>query len=63
MEQYDIETAEDGMKSLRMKLAALVAALAFTLAGCGDALYVLTPEEEAVIVSYSSHAVAKFNKL
>lgn len=51
------------MKSLRMKLAALFAAAAFILAGCGDALYVLTPEEEAGIVSYASHAVAKFNKL
>lgn len=51
------------MKSLKMKMAALLAAAAFLLAGCGDALYVLTPEEEAGIVSYASHAVAKFNKL
>lgn len=51
------------MKSLKMKLAALLAAAAFMFAGCGEALYVLTPEEEAGIVSYASHAVAKFNKL
>lgn len=51
------------MKSLKMKLAALFAAAAFMFAGCGEALYVLTPEEEAGIVSYASHAVAKFNKL
>lgn len=51
------------MKSLKVKMAALLAAAVFMLAGCGEALYVLTPEEEAGIVSYASHAVAKFNKL
>lgn len=50
------------MKSLRMKMAALLAAASFAFAGCGDALYVMTPEEEAGVVSYASHAVAKFNK-
>ena len=32
------------------------------LSGCGDELYGLTSEEQAVIVGYSSHIVSKFNK-
>ncbi|MCR5467839.1 MAG: DUF4352 domain-containing protein [Lachnospiraceae bacterium] len=29
--------------------------------GCGDAMYELTEEEQSAIVSYSAHAIAKFN--
>lgn len=49
------------MKSSRMKFTAVLLTAAFTLTGCGDALYVLTPEEETAIVSYAARAVAKYN--
>ena len=49
------------MKVSRMKITAVLLTAAFTLTGCGDSLYVLTPEEEAEIVSYVAHTVAKFN--
>lgn len=49
------------MKSSRMKMTAVLLTLAFTLTGCGEALYELEPEEEAAIVSYAAHAVAKYN--
>lgn len=50
------------MKSSKMKMTAILLAAAFLLAGCGDALYVMTPEEETAIVSYASQIVAKYNK-
>ena len=34
----------------------------FLLAGCGEEMYELTPEEEAIITSYAAHIVAKYNK-
>lgn len=49
------------MKSSRMKMTAVLLTAAFVVTGCGEALYVLEPEEEAVIVSYAAHAVSKFN--
>lgn len=49
------------MKNSRMKVSAMLLAAVFSFTGCGDALYEMTPEEEAAIVSYASHAVAKFN--
>lgn len=49
------------MKSSRMKVTAVLLTTAFTLSGCGEKLYVLTPEEEAAIVSYAAHTVAKYN--
>lgn len=50
------------MKNSRMRFIGVLAATALTLTGCGEALYVMTPEEEAAVVSYASHALAKFNK-
>ncbi|MCI8635054.1 MAG: DUF4352 domain-containing protein [Eubacterium sp.] len=49
------------MKGSRMRIAAVLFVAAVTLSGCGEALYELTPEEQAAIVSYASHTVAKFN--
>lgn len=49
------------MKSSRMIITTLMLTAAFTLTGCGEALYELTPEEEAAVVSYASHVIAKFN--
>lgn len=49
------------MKSSKMKMTAILLAVVFLLAGCGDALYELTPEEETAIVSYASQLVAKYN--
>ena len=43
----------------------LLCALMFAmlmLAGCGEEMYELTPEEEATITSYAAHIVAKYNK-
>ena len=49
------------MKGSKMKIAATLVAAAVTLGGCGEALYEMTPEEQEAVVSYASHAVAKFN--
>lgn len=49
------------MKNSRIRITAVFFAVAVTLAGCGEALYELTPEEEAILVNYSAQAVAKFN--
>lgn len=49
------------MKSSKIKIAALLLASAAVFAGCGDALYELTPEEEVVIAGYAAQAVAKYN--
>lgn len=51
------------MKSIRIKMAALLSASAFLLAGCGEQFFVLSPEEEMAVISYASHVVAKYNKL
>ncbi|MCR4947107.1 MAG: hypothetical protein K5929_09230 [Lachnospiraceae bacterium] len=34
----------------------------FLLTACGEAMYELTPDEEAIITSYAAHIVAKYNK-
>lgn len=49
------------MKSSKMKMTAILLMAAFLFAGCGDALYEMTPEEETAIVSYASQLVAKYN--
>ncbi|MBO5371365.1 MAG: hypothetical protein J6A75_01455 [Lachnospiraceae bacterium] len=49
------------MKNSRMKVTAVLLATAFMLSGCGEELYVLTPEEEAAVVTYAAHTVAKYN--
>lgn len=48
------------MRSSRMRVAALSAAL-LLCTGCGDAVYEMTAEEEALIVNYAAQTVAKFN--
>ncbi len=50
------------MKKNRLAASALALAVSITACGCGDRIYELTEEEEAVIVHYSAHAVSKFNK-
>lgn len=50
-----------GMKSSKIKMTAVFLAAALMFAGCGEALYELTPEEQAAVVSYASHVVAKYN--
>lgn len=49
------------MKSSKIKVIAVLLMTALTFAGCGDALYALTPEEESIVVSYASQIVAKYN--
>ena len=49
------------MKSVRKRIAALLLTAAFLLTGCGEALYEMSPEEEAAVISYASHVVAKYN--
>ena len=49
------------MKSSKIKMTAVFLAAALMFAGCGEALYELTPEEQAAVVSYASHVVAKYN--
>lgn len=49
------------MKNSRMKITAVLFAMAVTLSGCGDAMYEMTAEEQSMIVNYSAQAVAKFN--
>ena len=49
------------MKGSKMKIAAVLLAAALALGGCGDALYEMAPEEEAAVVGYAAHVVAKFN--
>ena len=50
------------MKSSKWKMTAILLAAAFLLSGCGEALYEMTPEEEAAIVSYASQVLSKYNK-
>lgn len=50
------------MKKNRLAAGALALAVSITACGCGDQIYELTEEEEAVIVHYAAHAVSKFNK-
>lgn len=50
------------MKKNRLAAGALALAVSITACGCGDQIYELTGEEEAAIVHYSAHVVAKFNK-
>lgn len=45
---------------VQMTTAALMAVL--LLGGCGEAPYELTEQEENVIVNYSAHVVAKYNR-
>lgn len=49
------------MKNSRIRITAVLFAMAVTLAGCGEAMYELTEEEQAILVNYSAQAVAKFN--
>ena len=49
------------MRDSRMKMTAVLLSAVCTLTGCGEALYTLQPEEEAAVVSYAAHAVAKYN--
>ena len=49
------------MKRYRRILFVCIAACALLLGGCGEALYELSAEEEALIVHYAAYAVAKHN--
>lgn len=49
------------MKNSRIRITAVLFAMAVTLAGCGETMYELTEEEQAILVNYSAQAVAKFN--
>lgn len=42
------------MRRTRIKMMAAVMAATMLLGGCGDALYVLTDDEENVIVNYAA---------
>lgn len=50
------------MKNSRMKIAGVLMASALALTGCGEAVYTMTPEEEAAVVSYAVHVLSKYNK-
>lgn len=49
------------MKNSRIRITAVLFAVAVTLSGCGEALYEMTAEEEAILVNYAAQSVAKFN--
>lgn len=49
------------MKNTKIKTAALLLALSLTAGGCVEKPYELTDEEQAVIVNYAAHVVAKYN--
>lgn len=49
------------MKNSRMKITAVLFAMALTLSGCGDAMYEMTAEEQSMVVNYAAQSVAKFN--
>ena len=40
----------------------ILAVVLCVFCGCGETMYELTPEEEAIITSYAAHIVAKYNK-
>ena len=48
-----VYAVEAEMKGSRMRIAAVLFVAAVTLSGCGEALYELTTEEQAAIVSYA----------
>lgn len=50
------------MKSSKLKAGALLLASALIMQGCGEVPVTLTEQEEAVIVNYSAHVVAKYNR-
>ncbi len=50
------------MKTNRILLLASVLCFSLIATGCGEPLYEMTSEEEAIITLYASKAVAKFNK-
>lgn len=49
------------MKNNRRFLAISLVVVSFLLSGCGTPLYELTADEEALIVKYAAHFVAKHN--
>ena len=49
------------MKNSRIRITAVLFAVAVALSGCGEALYEMTAEEEAILVNYAAQSVAKFN--
>lgn len=51
------------MRKTRVQMMAASAVLAAVLlGGCGEAPYELTKEEEGIVVNYSAHVLAKYNK-
>lgn len=50
------------MKKKRVAAGALALVVSAMACGCGDQLYELTEEEQAIVVQFSAHAVSKFNK-
>lgn len=49
------------MKNRKVQIAAAGLAAAILFGGCGTEPYRLTEKEEAIIVNYSAHVVAKYN--
>ena len=49
------------MKTAGAKLAALMAASAVLLGGCGEAPYELTEQESNIIANYAAHIVMKYD--
>ena len=49
------------MKTAGAKLAALMAASAVLLGGCGEAPYELTEQESDIIANYAAHIVMKYD--
>ena len=50
------------MKIRRLFLVNSILCFSLLFTGCGEPLYTMTPEEEAIITLYASKTVAKFNK-
>lgn len=50
------------MKIKRLFLLISILCFSLTFTACGESLYTMSDEEEAIIVAYASKAVSKFNK-
>ena len=50
------------MKIRRLFLVNSILCFSLLFTGCGEPLYTMTPEEEAIITLYASKTVSKFNK-
>ena len=61
LQLYSTKVAGAGMKKNKRFLAMGLVAISLLLSGCGTPLYELTADEEALIIKYAAHFIAKHN--